>query len=107
MGNYTVYMHLFPDDRLYIGITSQPVEKRWKENGRGYKRRPRGKGYTQPKMAHAINKFGWDNIKHHILFEGLEKEEAEDWERYLICFFDSIENGYNKARGGGTHGSAA
>lgn len=105
---YTVYMHVFPDDRLYIGITCQDPEKRWGENGRGYKRRPRKTGrYTQPKMAKAINKFGWSNIKHHILFTGLTKEEAEDWEIYLIQFFDTIENGYNIAKGGGAHGSTA
>ena len=102
-GKYSVYMHEFPDSKLYIGITSQPVEKRWGENGRGYKRRPKGKHYTQPKMAKAINKFGWDNVKHYVLFEGLTKDEAEDWERYLIGFFDTIENGYNKEPGGGTH----
>lgn len=104
LGKYSVYMHEFPDSKLYIGITSQPVEKRWGEGGRGYLRRPsKTHRYTQPKMAKAIHKWKWENVKHYVLFEGLTKDEAEDWEKYLIGFFDTIENGYNKEPGGGTH----
>ena len=32
--NYTVYMHRFPNGKVYIGITKQTVEERWR-NGVG------------------------------------------------------------------------
>ena len=94
---YIVYSHIFPNGKRYIGITSQPVVKRW--GG--------GSGYKQcPKVYKAIKKFGWENVKHFILFEGLQKEEAENIERQLIIEFDTIRNGYNIEHGGnaaGTH----
>ena len=38
---WTVYIHIVPKsisgydyDKYYVGITSKPVEKRWKNNGR-------------------------------------------------------------------------
>lgn len=67
-------------------------------NGRGYKK--------CPKMWGAIQKYGWDNIKHETIYSGLTKEQAETKERELIVLFDSIENGYNIEHGGnalGTH----
>ena len=35
MNNYTVYMHVSPSGKRYIGITGQDVKKRW-GNGIGY-----------------------------------------------------------------------
>lgn len=34
--NYKVYMHRFPNGKVYIGITNQPIKNRWR-NGEGYK----------------------------------------------------------------------
>ena len=28
-GTYSVYIHLFPNGKSYVGITSRPVEIRW------------------------------------------------------------------------------
>ena len=36
MDNYTVYMHISPSGKKYIGITCQKVKNRW-NSGRGYK----------------------------------------------------------------------
>ena len=36
---YTVYKHTCPNGKIYIGITSMPVEKRW-DCGRGYAKNP-------------------------------------------------------------------
>ena len=47
--NYCVYEHIFPNGKKYIGISCD-AEKRWR-NGKGYE--------TQPKIARAINKYGW------------------------------------------------
>lgn len=88
---YTLYEHIFPNGKRYIGVTSQNIKARWK-NGFGYE--------TQSKMMCAIQEFGWDNIEHIILQENLTKEEAHRLERKRIIEFNSIENGYNTLVGG-------
>lgn len=97
--NYKVYKHTFPNNKIYIGITKQDVKRRWGW-GNGYK--------LCPLMNKAIKKYGWNNIKHEILFEHLTKEEAEKKEIELIAFYKSNkrEYGYNIENGGnccGTH----
>ena len=89
---YTVYCHTFPNGKRYIGITGQPVLRRWR-NGEGYEGQP---------VYDAILKYRWENIKHEILFENLSKEEAEEKEIELIKKYKtkSHENGYNIENGG-------
>lgn len=56
-------------------------------------------------MHNAIQKYGWENIRHEILAEGLSLDEANLVEREMVAKFDSVENGYNiSAGGGGTFG---
>lgn len=92
---YKVYKHTFPNGKIYIGITSQRPERRWK-NGTHYDER------CQPLMFRAIQKYGWDNIKHEILFDNLTKEEAEFKEIELIAKYKSNQrqHGYNIQSGG-------
>ena len=92
-NNYYVYKHTFPNNKVYIGITKQKPEKRW-GNGKGYKHND----YIQ----NAINKYGWQNIKHKILYKNLTKEEAEEKEIKLIAYYKSNkkEYGYNIENGG-------
>ena len=95
MKDWCVYIHIFPNEKKYIGITCQNPLYRWRKDGSGYK--------EQPLMWKAIKKYGWDNIEHKILFEGLSKEEAEQKETELIKEFDTlVENkkGYNVQNGG-------
>lgn len=95
--NYTVYMHRFPNGKVYIGITCQNPEYRW----------GKGKHYQkQPLIFNAIMKYGWDNIEHIILFEGLSKEEAETKEVELISLYDATNRnkGYNIENGGNSTG---
>lgn len=75
------------------------VKKRWL-NGYGYSKK------TQFKMYNAIQKYGWENIKHEILFENLTKEEAEEKEIELIAQYKSnqIQFGYNTENGGNSVG---
>ena len=66
---YTVYQHKNKiNGKVYIGITMQEPEKRWGVNGRNYK--------SSPHFYSAIQKYGWDNFEHNILFTNLTKEEA-------------------------------
>jgi len=91
MNDYTLYCHLFPNGKRYIGITRTSPEKRWSD-GKGYK--------EQQKMSRAIEKYGWDNIEHQIITDGLTREQAERLEMYLIDALDTIECGYNATIGG-------
>ena len=97
MDNYTVYMHISPSGKKYIGITGQSVERRW-GNGSGYK--------NCISFYRAIEKYGWDNIKHIILYSGLRKEDAEHKEIELIKEYNTTDSryGYNIENGGSTIG---
>ena len=102
---WCVYMHTSPSGKVYIGITSRDPEKRW-ENGKGYLRKNKNGEYTQPAIARAIIKYGWENFKHEILYKNLTKEEAEFQEQHLVKTYNSnqYEYGYNIKEGGGATG---
>ena len=88
---YIVYKHTSPSDKVYIGITKNNPEYRWK----------RGDGYrTQKIFYRAIKKYGWDNFAHEILFENLSHEEACNKEIELIKYYKSLKKSYNKTDGG-------
>lgn len=93
MNKYIVYKHTAPNGKVYIGITSMNPVKRW-GSGNGYR--------NNPHFWNAIVKYGWDNIRHEILFDGLSKEEARELEKKLIASFMSnkFEFGYNRSSGG-------
>ena len=73
-SNYSVYQHVTPDNMYYFGAT-QNVERRWSNNGAEYKRTA-----LQP----YIEKFGWDNIQHIVLFRDQTRENALWIEDFLI-----------------------
>lgn len=93
MSSYIVYKHTSPSNKVYIGITSVKPELRWR-NGTGY---PNNKYFSA-----AIQKYGWSNFKHEILFSNLTKEEACAKEIELIAFYKSNDEefGYNILSGG-------
>ena len=91
---YYVYKHTTPDNKVYIGITKQNPNRRWR-NGHGY--------YSSPLFFNAIIKYGWINIKHEILLEGLTLEQANQAEKEFISLYKSNDRrfGYNLTEGGG------
>ena len=93
MNNYTIYMHVSPSNKRYIGITSQTPKQRWL-NGNSYK--------TQQYFWRAIEKYGWDNFKHIIIAKGLIENEAKWLEIELIKIWDTTNpnKGYNISLGG-------
>ncbi len=93
MRSYTLYRHITPNNKNYIGITSQNVNTRWK-SGHGYK--------DNVLFWRAIKKYGWTNITHEILFENLTIDEAEAKEIEYIAHFKSNDRifGYNISPGG-------
>ena len=93
MENYKVYIHKFPNGKAYIGITRQEPKIRW--GG--------GNGYVRNEYMHrAIKKYGWENIEHIILFDGLSEEDACEIEKSLIKKYRTNEKefGYNIESGG-------
>ena len=98
---YTVYMHTNKiNNKVYVGITSQKVNGRWRLDGGGYLRKNKDGSYAQPKFARAILKYGWDNFEHIIWAEGLTHDDACHIERLLIGIWNSRDCGYNMTTGG-------
>lgn len=91
--NYILYLHTTPSRKRYYGITKLKPEYRW-NNGKGYK--------TNQYFTRAINKYGWENIKHEVLFEDLTESEAKELEQYMIQWYDTANSkyGYNITLGG-------
>lgn len=79
--------------RRYIGITCQKPEKRQKQ-GKGYR--------TNIFFYNAIQKYGWDNFKHEILYDHLTHKEACKKEIELISTYKTADRmfGYNHTSGG-------
>lgn len=94
--NYRVYMHIFPNGKRYVGMTSLSMNERW---GNGFKYR------KKEDMFADIVKYGWDSVK-HIVYDNygqlFTKEEAEKKEQELIALWQTTEasKGYNKESGG-------
>lgn len=88
---WSVYIHICPNKKVYIGITSKNPIERW-SNGKGYK--------NNLYFTNAILKYGWDNIEHKILFEDLEEKEAKEIEIKLISIWKSQKMCYNITDGG-------
>lgn len=96
-GTWKVYAHQNrTNGKLYIGITSLPLRKRFESSGTGYKRH-------NVKFWRAIQKYGWNNFDHILIADNLTESEANNMEALLIEKLDTIKNGYN-CRGGGEAG---
>lgn len=91
---FVVYKHTSPNGKVYIGITQQENPKRRWCGGNGY--------HKNDYFKKAIDKYGWNNFKHEILYDGLNKEDAEQIEIELIAKYKSNDPkfGYNLDNGG-------
>lgn len=91
---YTVYMHINKiNNKKYIGITKQKPEDRWK-NGTEYK--------LTSYFRNEIEKYGWSNFEHIILYQGLTEQQACQMEIDLIKKYNTTDRryGYNNSTGG-------
>ena len=89
-NNYSVYQHVTPDGMYYFGQTNN-IKRRWRNNGAGYKGTA-----LQP----YIEKFGWDNIQHIVLFKDQTRENALWIEDFLITTAQEDGVCINKQRSG-------
>jgi len=91
---YVVYLHTTPCGKRYVGITGQKEpRKRW-DSGYGYR--------NNEHFFRAIKKYGWQNIRHEVLLDGLSETEAVELEKTYIAQYqsDNPQYGYNKTSGG-------
>lgn len=92
INTWCVYKHTSPSGKVYIGITHHTNPKYRFGNGKYYK-----KGTI---FRRAIDKYGWDNISHEILFSNLSEEEAKEKEVELIKIYSELGISYNMTIGG-------
>lgn len=89
MKDWSVYKHISPNGKVYIGITScKDPKMRWC-SGYGY-------GHNEALMAD-VKKYGWRAFEHHILEFGLTEDDARRIELEQIEKFQSYlpDKGYN------------
>ena len=96
MRTYKIYAHINNiNGKLYIGQTCRKdIKKRFGKNGIQYRK--------CLYLWNAIQKYGWENFRYIILFEGLSKEMADIIEIELIKKYKTTESefGYNISAGG-------
>ena len=91
---YTIYRHVSPSGKSYIGVTRQKdLNRRWM-SGHGYK--------SCPLFNNAIQKYGWKNFTHEILEDYVPIDNINEKECYWIKKYKSNnrEYGYNIEEGG-------
>lgn len=92
MKNWTVYKHVAPNGKVYVGISSD-IKRRWAANGYYYR-------LTDTVFSRALNKYGWNCFQHVIVQEGLTKKEACAMEKTLIAYYKEKRLSYNITDGG-------
>ena len=92
VNKWTVYRHISPSGKVYIGITSKEnVNKRWRY----------GTGYSSCIIfQNTINKYGWNNITHEVLFTDLIEDRAKNLEKDLIRHYKNLNISLNITDGG-------
>ena len=96
---YFLYCHTNKlNNKRYYGITCRNPIKRWGCNGYNYK--------SSPHFYSAIQKYGWDNFTHEIIYETDNKQEIEYLERFYIEKYKTFisDFGYNIELGGNYKG---
>lgn len=97
--NWCIYKHTNKTNgKVYIGQSKGHPELRWGKNGTNYK--------SSILFYRAIQKHGWDNFSHEILFTNLTEQEANLLEIKTITEYNACDpkHGYN-IREGGKNGS--
>lgn len=90
---YYVYYHQTPDKLVYFGMSKMQPNRRWKPSM-----------YKFISLYSYIEKYGWNNIKHMVIQDGLTKDQALKIEDWLIrkakadgfAINDRISSGWTK-----------
>lgn len=70
---YYCYCHITPDEMFYIGMSKKHPYDRWQPSH-----------YKTTSLQPYIDKYGWENIRHVVLKDGLTDKQAEQLEGLLI-----------------------
>lgn len=89
--SWSVYRHISPSKKVYVGITCMGTSKRW-EAGKGYK--------NQRLFYRAILKYGWEAFIHQVMFSNLSEDRAKKLEISLISHYKKLNRSYNATDGG-------
>lgn len=90
---WCVYRHTSPSNKTYVGITHYEDPKlRWGKDGKYYSKKT--------VFYKAIQKYGWGNIKHEVLFKNCSKEVAQKLEIAYIAYYKEQGLSYNMTIGG-------
>lgn len=89
---YYVYMHRTPEKDCYFGKSKQQPVDRWQPSK-----------YKDKSLYPYIEQFGWENIEHVVLFDGLTVRQAEVLEDWFIT--NARRDGFciNDRRSGGVY----
>ena len=89
-----LYRLTSPKGKSYIGVTSLPVERRWREHELAAGKK------SNFAVHNAINKYGWENFKKEVLvvsdFDYIKNLEI----KCISAFNTKYPNGYNLTDGG-------
>lgn len=92
-NKYIVYIHTSPEGKKYCGFSGN-IKRRWQSIN---------EYYSNILFYRALQKYGWENFKHEIVFISDSKEEALQYEKETIEKLDLLnpKKGYNLVEGGG------
>lgn len=89
---YSVYVHKVDTadkgPMYYTGV-SHNLKRRWVQDT-----------YKQCSLWPYIDEYGWNNIEHRVVADGLDRETAFKLEDCLICMYRSADCCINKRRSG-------
>jgi len=92
-----IYLITSPSSKPYIGQSTVLLEDkiRWYKKLEKYDK-------TDRKIANAIKKYGWENMKFEVIEENPKwtKKQLDAREIHWIKYYNSIEQGYNMTKGG-------
>lgn len=91
---FSVYMHVSPLGKIYVGLTGKNPKDRWRGDGKGY--------VSNKHFWSAICVYGWDNFEHVVVASELSKSDACKLESCLIRVLGTTnpDLGYNRTFGG-------
>lgn len=88
---FTIYRHITPDGKSYIGCTSRTIKERWQF---GY--------YHNKRFNLMVRQYGWSGMQHETLAVVTDEEVAYHIEQEMIAKYqtNNPEFGYNVSCGG-------
>jgi len=97
MGMKYIYLITSPSNKQYIGQSKVSIKsklKSYRDLAKNIK--------SNRKIANAIQKYGWDNMKFEIIEQSVDwtPEQLNNREIYWIAKYNSLNVGYNMTLGG-------